>query len=112
MAMWSIYHTTSFDEAVVKSINLLGDADSHGSITGQLAGALYGYSSIHRQFTDWLARWDDYEIAVRALLLHDIGGRAGPGMEYGPLPSRVTTQSARAKPVLDRNVTEPARRMR
>ena len=25
-------------EAVVRSINLLGDADSHGSITGQLAG--------------------------------------------------------------------------
>jgi ADP-ribosyl-[dinitrogen reductase] hydrolase len=97
--MWSIYHTTSFDEAVVKSVNLLGDADSHGSITGQLAGALYGYSSIHPQFNEWLARWDDYEIAIRALLLHDIGGRAGAdeAMETGPLPSRVNTKTISAK---------------
>merc|ERR1711971_231299 len=43
LAMWAFYHSRSFDEAVVKSINLLGDADSHGSITGQLAGAFYGY---------------------------------------------------------------------
>merc|ERR1712151_1307714 len=47
LAFWSVYHTTSFDEAVVKSINLLGDADSHGSITGLMAGAFYGYSAIN-----------------------------------------------------------------
>ena len=49
MALWGIYHTRSFDEAVTKCINLLGDADSHGSICGQLAGALYGYRTIHPQ---------------------------------------------------------------
>jgi ADP-ribosylglycohydrolase len=73
MAMWSIYHTRSFDEAVVRSVNLLGDADSHGSITGQLAGALYGYKSINPQFLTWLNRWDDHEFAVRAVLLHHLG---------------------------------------
>jgi len=75
MALWCVYHTTSFDEAVTRSVNLLGDADSHGSICGQLAGAFYGYSSINRQFVDWLARWDDHEFAVRALLLHELGSQ-------------------------------------
>merc|ERR550525_1610765 len=73
MALWCIYHTSSFDEAVTRSVNLLGDADSHGSITGQLAGALYGYRSIHPRFLKWLNTWDDHEFAVRALLLHHLG---------------------------------------
>merc|ERR1712070_828164 len=50
-----------------------GDADSHGSITGQLAGALYGYSSVNGQFIDWLTQWDDNDFAVRAVLLHHLG---------------------------------------
>merc|ERR1712217_895279 len=70
LALWAIYHTTSFDDAVVASVNLLGDADSHGSITGQLAGALYGRSSIHPRFLEWLEQWDDNDFAVRGLLLH------------------------------------------
>merc|ERR1719218_119387 len=48
LALWSVYHTTSFDEAVTRSVNLLGDSDSHGSITGQLAGAIYGYNAINQ----------------------------------------------------------------
>lgn len=73
MAMWAVYHTSSFDEAVVKSINLLGDADSHGSIAGQIAGALYGYSSINPQFLTWQNRWDEHDFAVKAVLLHQLG---------------------------------------
>ena len=73
MALWSVYHTKSFDDAVTRSVNLLGDADSHGSITGQLAGALYGYRTINPKFVEWLVEWDDYEFAVRGLLLHQLG---------------------------------------
>lgn len=73
MAMWSVYHTKSFDEAIERSINLLGDADSTGSICGQIAGALYGYSSIHSQFIQWQSRWDDHEFAVRAVMLYELG---------------------------------------
>jgi len=75
MALWSVYHTKSFDEAVARSVNLLGDADSHGSITGQLAGAIYGYRSIHPQFLEWLNRWDDHDFAVRAVLLNHVGSK-------------------------------------
>lgn len=77
MALWCVYHTTSFDEAVTRSVNLLGDADSHGSITGQLAGAIYGYDTIHPQFITWLNQWDDHEFAVRGLLLHYLGSQRG-----------------------------------
>merc|ERR1712224_1099762 len=73
MALWAVYNTKSFDEAITKSVNLLGDADSHGSIAGQLAGALYGYRGINPQFRTWLHKWDAYEFPVRAVLLHQLG---------------------------------------
>jgi ADP-ribosylglycohydrolase len=73
LALWSVYHTTSFDEAVTRSVNFLGDADSHGSITGQIAGAFYGCKSINPQFISWLSEWDEHEFAARAVLLHRLG---------------------------------------
>ena len=41
-ALWCVYNTSSFEDAVLKAINLGGDADTVGAITGQIAGALYG----------------------------------------------------------------------
>jgi ADP-ribosyl-[dinitrogen reductase] hydrolase len=76
MALWAVYNTQTFDEAITKSVNLLGDADSHGSIAGQLAGALYGYNAINPQFRKWLHQWDEYEFPVRAVLLHKLGQNA------------------------------------
>merc|ERR1712228_524943 len=73
LAFWAFYHTTSFDEAVTRSINLLGDADSHGSICGQIAGAFYGYDSINPQFLKWLTAWDDHDFTVRGIMLHQMG---------------------------------------
>jgi len=80
MALWAVYHSTSFDDAIVRSINLCGDADSHGSIAGQLAGAIYGYSTINPKFIGWLRQWDDNDFAVRALLLRSIGEAGMPGL--------------------------------
>lgn len=45
-ALHCIFTTDSFEEALVKAVNLGGDADTIGAITGGLAGALYGYDSI------------------------------------------------------------------
>lgn len=72
-ALWAVYHSTCFDDAIVRAVNLCGDADSFGSIAGQLAGALYGYSAIKSEFIDWLTQWDEHEVAVRALLLYELG---------------------------------------
>lgn len=109
LALWAVYHTTNFDEAVTKSVNLLGDADSHGSICGQLAGALYGYSSINRKFLEWQNEWDDHEIAVRALLLHHSGARWTPSEDVPGPPrlSRVVTTAAPQQPVLGRVLSAP-----
>lgn len=73
VALWCVYNTTSFDEAVTRAVNFCGDADSFGSMTGQLAGAFYGYSSINPEFVEWLVKWDDYDFAAHALLLHQLG---------------------------------------
>merc|ERR1711977_766753 len=54
---------------IERCINFLGDSDSHGSIAGQIAGAIYGYRSLHPRFLEHPTRWDDNEVALRGVLL-------------------------------------------
>lgn len=54
-AIWCVGRTGSFAEAVLLAANLGGDADTVAAITGQLAGALYGVSSIPRNWLERLA---------------------------------------------------------
>ena len=42
VALHSVASTTSLDLALERCLNFLGDADTTGAITGQLAGAIYG----------------------------------------------------------------------
>jgi len=51
-ALWSVMTTLSFEEALVRAVNLGNDADTGGAVTGAIAGALYGLSGIP-------ARWKD-----------------------------------------------------
>ncbi|HEY1504382.1 MAG TPA: ADP-ribosylglycohydrolase family protein [Stellaceae bacterium] len=52
-ALWAVWQTKNFRDAVLLAVNLGDDADSVGAVAGQLAGALYGASSIP---ADWLAK--------------------------------------------------------
>ena len=45
-ALWCFAHTNSFEQAVLKAVNLGDDADTTAAIVGQLAGAYYGVSAI------------------------------------------------------------------
>ena len=45
-SLWSFYHTNNFEDAILKAVNLGGDADTIGAITGQIAGAFYGADKI------------------------------------------------------------------
>lgn len=45
-SLWALATTSSFEEAVLKAVNLGDDADTVGAVTGQLAGAAYGFNSI------------------------------------------------------------------
>ena len=41
-AWWCVQNTSSFEEAVIEAVNLGGDADTIGAVTGQIAGRIYG----------------------------------------------------------------------
>ena len=69
MALNAIYHTDSFDAAIERCVNFLGDADSTAAICGQLAGAIYGLATIPKPLTAQLYTWDHGEVAIRGLLL-------------------------------------------
>lgn len=71
MALHCVWHTTSFKEALLKAVNLCGDADTVGAITGQIAGAIYGYTSIPQSWVDAIHKWDPkLTIEIRAQRLY------------------------------------------
>lgn len=45
-SLWVILNTTNYHESIIASINLGGDTNTIGAITGSMAGLLYGSSSI------------------------------------------------------------------
>lgn len=53
-ALWCFNNTSSFEECVLKAVNLGDDSDTVGSIAGQLAGAYYGYESIPKKWIECL----------------------------------------------------------
>ncbi len=57
-SLWAVYDSDSFEESVLKAVNLGDDADTTGAVTGQLAGALYGYDAIPQRFKDGLHEHD------------------------------------------------------
>lgn len=57
-SLWAFLTSDSFEEAVLKAVNLGDDADTTGAVTGQLAGAYWGYSGISRHLIDGLDRKD------------------------------------------------------
>ena len=52
-SLWSTYHSENFRDAVILAVNLGGDADTTGAVTGQIAGALWGLSGIP---DEWLKK--------------------------------------------------------
>lgn len=55
-ALWSVYRTDNFRDAVLTAVNLGDDADSVGAVAGQLAGAYYGAAAIPADWLEVLAR--------------------------------------------------------
>ena len=120
MGLWALYHSRSILDCLIKTANLLGDADTTSAISGQLAGSFYGYRSIFQPNKDlaglvsntnneeleknvgkalleqWLRRWDPYsEIELRALLLFGDGEKDGEPAESAALSPSATTKGQR-----------------
>ena len=82
VALHAVHATDSFDTAIEKCVNFLGDADSTAAIAGQIAGAFYGWGAIGERFKRALQRWDGEEIALRGALLVQ-QGRCWAGEKKG-----------------------------
>lgn len=55
-AVWSLLTTTSFEEALLKAVNLGEDTDTVGSVTGGLAGLYYRYEEIPAQWLEMIQK--------------------------------------------------------
>ena len=62
-ALWCFARTDSFEQAVLKAVNLGDDADTTAAIVGQIAGAYYGVSAIP---SSWLKKLYNVEF-IRGL---------------------------------------------
>jgi ADP-ribosylglycohydrolase len=74
MALHCVYTTTCFEEALVKAVNMCGDADTVGAVTGQIAGAMYGYDEIPLRWLQSVTYWNSGSILYRAHLLYERNG--------------------------------------
>jgi ADP-ribosyl-[dinitrogen reductase] hydrolase len=70
MALHCVWSTNSAKDAILKAVNMCGDADSVGAVTGQIAGAAYGFSDFPKDWISTVNRWDNHEIGLRAFRLY------------------------------------------
>lgn len=60
-SLWCLMTTDSYKECVLKAVNLGEDTDTVGAVAGGLAGALYGYGAIPKEWRDKLLKLDYIE---------------------------------------------------
>ena len=65
-SIWCFINGNSFEECVLKAVNLGNDTDTIGAITGGLAGLYYGFINIPKKWVNTLARKDNiFDLANR-----------------------------------------------
>ena len=64
---WCLLTTETYEEAVLKAVNLGGDTDTTAAITGGLAGLLYGSDTIPKNWIKHIARRKDIELLSNQL---------------------------------------------
>jgi ADP-ribosyl-[dinitrogen reductase] hydrolase len=67
-ALGAFHDAGTFEEAVLRAVNLGDDADTTGAICSQLAGAVWGESKIPGALRSGLARMDMLEKALAGIL--------------------------------------------
>lgn len=61
-SLWCLITTRSFEECVLRAVNLGGDTDTTGCVAGGMAGVHYGVNAIPDKWCQALARHDDVEV--------------------------------------------------
>lgn len=64
-SFWCLLNSESYEEAVLKAVNLGGDTDTTAAITGGLAGLYFGYDAIPETWKLKLARFQDIEDLIK-----------------------------------------------
>ena len=64
-AVWSLINTDSYEQALLKAVNLGEDTDTVGAIAGGLAGLCYGYDAIPEEWLSAIKRRDWIEEMCR-----------------------------------------------
>ena len=72
-ALWSVWQTGNFRDAVLLAANLGDDADSVAAVAGQLAGALYGAEAIPAEWRKRVAWGDRIAKLANALFDRNVG---------------------------------------
>ena len=60
-SIWCLLTTDNYKDAVLKAVNLGEDTDTTGAVTGGLAGLLYGFDNIPKDWRNQIAKCDDIE---------------------------------------------------
>jgi ADP-ribosylglycohydrolase len=58
-SLWCFLNSKSYEETVLKAVNLGDDADTTGAVAGGIAGIYYGLAAIPECWINTLARKDD-----------------------------------------------------
>lgn len=58
-SLWCVLNSNSYEETVLKAVNLGGDTDTTGAIAGGLAGIYYGIDNIPKKWIENLVRAND-----------------------------------------------------
>jgi len=72
-SIWCLLTTNNYKNAVLKAVNLGGDTDTTGAVTGGLAGLYYGYNNIPDNWIKQLKRNEDIEKLAERV----VGGLGG-----------------------------------
>jgi ADP-ribosylglycohydrolase len=69
-SLWCLINSFSYAQAVLKAVNLGGDTDTTGAVTGGLAGIYYGVENIPTRWIKQIARQQDIsDLASRLSLV-------------------------------------------
>lgn len=71
-SIWCLLTTNSYQEAVLKAVNLGDDTDTTAAVTGGLAAILYGFENIPRDWVNQIARKDDIDHLAKRLAVQMI----------------------------------------
>lgn len=94
-ALWCFHHTDSFPTAVLRAVNLGGDADTIAAIVGQLAGAYYGEQGIPAAWRRLVCMSDEITQLSDQLYGSAIAKRSRGTL--GPAPAHQTEAPERSK---------------